>query len=88
MDIKYLVNLSGPKRWPQSPDDWGDSATVDISLKRKGKSFDELLENDFGYFGGEVEGKWVVAIKSWECRIKDIELFDSLEQLQREWICD
>lgn len=73
----------------QGPNDWGNQDTRLASLKRRGKSFLELkFIGDFGYFFGEYEGRWYVAIKDMNCKIIYCEVYESLEELKNQWELD
>jgi hypothetical protein len=69
--------------------DYGDVATIGLSLKRDGVSFHEYDDEiDFAFYLGEHTSHWVVAIKNLKSEIIGGEEFPDLESLKRAWVLD
>lgn len=84
-DRYFLENYRKPMRRLASPDDWGDAATIGICLKRHNYNYGE---NDFGIYLGQYPEGWVVGIQDIGFEVIKFEVFESLEELKNEWICD
>lgn len=85
----YEIEPADEPRVPTGEFDFGDPETVGLHLKRAGKSFSQLGTNDFGMFLGHIEGHFVVGIKHLtKSELKAGELFDTIEELKKEWQLD
>lgn len=82
-DLSALAQFQ--RRKSNGSDDWGDPETATASLKRKGKTFEDLdLEKDFGIYLGNN----TVGIIDIERRVIRGERFDSLEEMKAQWELD
>lgn len=82
---EILMNLPlSPLRAPKNEDDFGDSGTVGLHLKKRGVT--DYKERDFGIFLGKTGSEtWGVGIKDlMSFRIIDIEEYSSMEELKKE----
>ena len=84
--------FSGMRRIPKDSFDFGDEETVHASLKRVSYNINsqEDMNDSFGVFCGKYCGKYVVGIMGMRSKydFHSCEVFNSLEDMKREWQLD
>ena len=94
MDIdlaNVVVNaeLFGKKRKPHHENDFGDTATVGLHLKRRGIDFADLKDHDFGIYLGSVNNKFHVGTMAvYEFAPTKLVSYDNLNDLKKAWTLD
>jgi len=78
-------------RIPTHALDFGDEATVTLSLKRRNDNVFEGNPNDkFGLFLGNFKGKFVVGVHNLGNKLSfnATEVFETVEEMQSKWQLD
>lgn len=92
MDLGHVIMNSKifiPRRRPEHEDDFGDEATIGLQLKRKGKSFEELGDYDFGFFLGKVDGMFHIGTHEVGVfKPTRLESYKTMEALHKSWRLD
>lgn len=87
-EVIFNAPLFGPRRKPESEDDFGDKATVGLQVKAR-KPFPELGDHDFGFYLGCYQDKFHIGTHEIGVfRPTKLVSFDSMEDLQRKWCLD
>lgn len=88
----YNCSLNVVHRTPNHIFDYGDDGTIYSSLKRVSYNINcqEDMNNAFGIFCGKYCGKYVVGIMGMRSKydFHSCEVFNSLEDMKREWQLD
>jgi hypothetical protein len=72
----------------QSADDFGNSRSIGLCVKRR-KDFHDLSDHDFGIYLGEYCGKFHIGTMPVSTfHPSQLESFDSLDLLKRQWMLD
>lgn len=90
---RYDSTVFNERRDCRSRGDFGDTATVGLSLRRLGVNGATLAGYDpddaFGEFLGQHEDGWVVGVKKLDYSgYSGCEVFGTLEDLKRRWELD
>jgi hypothetical protein len=88
---RYVMNTRYPrtvKKDCQSAHDFGEQDTVGLHVKRMGTSIEDDCEDAFGRYLGQHDAGYVVLVTFIDYRPKAIEIFDTLEELKKQWRLD
>lgn len=89
--LAHATAIPRPKRKPNGPDDFGDTKTIGLELKRRSYTIG-AVDNDgndaFGVYLGQHPEGYVVFLWNMLYQPTGAEVFETLEELKTEWRLD
>lgn len=85
MSTRYPVKM---KTGCQNAHDFGGQDTVGLHVKRMGTSIEDDCDDAFGRYLGQHDAGYVVLVTHIDYRPKAIEVFETLEELKKQWQLD